>query len=45
MVAVKLIECSFTRKGEAGTAASAALAEAELSKSLDHPCIVKVRLI
>lgn len=42
MVAVKLIECSFGRKGATVTDASAALAEAELSKSLDHPCIVKV---
>lgn len=41
-MAVKLIDCSFTAQGEADSAAAAALAEAELSKGLEHPCIVKV---
>jgi hypothetical protein len=41
VVAVKLIDCSFTAKRQADSAAASALAEAELSKSLDHPSIVK----
>jgi hypothetical protein len=48
VVAVKLIECTRPASGgspaaSSGSAVEAALAEAQLSKSLDHPSIVKVR--
>ena len=49
VVAVKLIECARAAPpggspaASSGSAVEAALAEAQLSKSLDHPSIVKVR--
>ena len=42
-MAVKLIDCAFGANAAASSgAAEAALREAQLSKGLDHPCIVRV---
>ncbi|KAL4434067.1 hypothetical protein ABPG75_000508 [Micractinium tetrahymenae] len=41
VVAVKVIDCTHTSQLGSSDAAEAALAEAELSKSLRHPCIVE----
>jgi hypothetical protein len=44
VVAVKIIDCTLGGGKQNGTsAAEVALHEAELSRNLDHPCIVKVR--
>lgn len=45
VVAVKLIDCCFTSQAGSASAAELALHEAELSKSLQHPCVVKVSLL
>jgi hypothetical protein len=44
VVAVKLIDCSFTSQAGSASAAELALHEAELSKGLHHPCVVRVRV-
>ena len=41
VVAAKLIDCTFAARAGGSSTADVALREAALSKSLDHPCVVK----